>query len=370
MCSFVRYDFCHGMAHVCSFPDRRTEERKMKTTITISLLVWALLASGSHAQNTTNFPHIGHVDRFDPALNELIPADAKVEVLCGGFEWAEGPVWVPEEGNKFGGFVLFSDIPHNAVMKWQEGSGVTLFMKPAGYTGVADYGREPGSNGLALDASGRLVLCEHGDRRLSVVTSGGGKMTLADRWNGKRLNSPNDLAIRKNGDIFFTDPIYGLPRRAEDPLREIDFCGVYRLQLDGTVTVQYRDMSRPNGIAFSPDEKTLYVANSDGSDPVWRAFPVQADGNLGAPKPFFDASQDDRIPRGGGDGLKVDLQGNVFATGPGGVLVLSPKGELLGRIVTGEAIANVGWGNDGSVLYLTSDMYLCRIQTKTQGTGF
>ena len=342
----------------------------MKTITITAPLTMALLISISHAQNTTNYPLIGHVDHFDASLDSLISKDAKIEVLCGGFEWAEGPVWVPEEENEFGGFVLFSDIPHNAVMKWQEGTGVTVYMKPAGYTGVADYGQEPGSNGLALDANGRLVLCEHGDRRLSVLTAGGGKLTLADRWNGKRFNSPNDLAIRKNGEIFFTDPIYGLPERADDPRREIDFCGVYRLRNDGTVTVQYRGISRPNGIAFSPDEKILYVANSDGGDPVWRAFPVQEDGNLGSPKPFFDSSKKDRIPRGGGDGLKVDVHGNVFATGPGGVLVLSPKGKLLGRIVTGEAIANVGWGNDGSVLYLTSDMYLCRIQTKTKGDGF
>ncbi|MDP6721027.1 MAG: SMP-30/gluconolactonase/LRE family protein [Pirellulaceae bacterium] len=342
----------------------------MRTTITTTTLMLALLVSSSQAQNTTNFPLIGHVDRFDSSLDGLISKDATIQVLCGGFEWAEGPVWVSEAENKFGGFVLFSDIPHNAVMKWQEGTGVTTYMKPAGYTGVADYGAEPGSNGLALDPSGRLVLCEHGDRRISVLTANGGKLTLADRWEGKRLNSPNDLAIRKNGEIFFTDPIYGLPNRADDPLREINFCGVYRLQKDGTVTLQYRGISRPNGIAFSADERTLYVANSDGRDPIWRAFPVQEDGNLGTPRPFFDCSKEDRIARGGGDGLKVDLHGNVFATGPGGVLVLSPKGKLLGRIVTGERIANVGWGNDGSVLYLTSDMYLCRIQTKTKGVGF
>ena len=342
----------------------------MRMNIVLPGLLLALLACQSYAQNTTNFASIGHVDRFDPALDGLISADAKIEVLCGGFEWAEGPVWVPEEGNKFGGFVLFSDIPHNAVVKWQEGVGSSTFMKPAGYTGVADYGAEPGSNGLALDPKGRLVLCEHGDRRISVLSAGGGKMTLADRWEGKRFNSPNDLAIRKNGEIFFTDPIYGLPKRENDPTREIDFCGVYRLQTDGTVTLQSRVVSRPNGIAFSPDEKTLYVANSDGRDPIWRAFPVQADGNLGMPTPFFDASKQEHIRRGGGDGLKVGVDGNVFATGPGGVLVISPGGKLLGRIVTGERIANVGWGNDGSVLYLTSDMYLCRIQTKTKGVGF
>jgi gluconolactonase len=329
-----------------------------------------LSAATASAQNTTNFPKIGHVDRFDPDLDGLIAKDATIEVLCGGFDWAEGPVWVPEKGNRFGGYVLFSDIPHNAVMKWQEGTGVSVFMKPAGYTGVADYGREPGSNGLALDAKGRLLLCEHGDRRISMLTEGGGKVTLADRWNGKRLNSPNDLAVHSSGDFYFTDPIYGLPKRENDPMREIDFCGVYRRAKDGTVTLQSMDLSRPNGIAFSPDEKTLYVANSDGNDPVWRAFPVKDDGSLGEPRPFFDSSKEDRIPRGGGDGLKVDKNGNVFATGPGGVLVLSPKGKLLGRIVTGERIANVGWGNDGTVLYLTSDMYLCRIKTQTRGAGF
>jgi len=339
-------------------------------TITTTTLLIALLVGISPAQDTTNFPHIGHVDRFDTSLDNLLAKDMAIEVLCSGFEWAEGPVWVPEEGNDFGGFVLFSDIPRNAVMKWQEGTGVSVFMKPSGYTGVTDYSAEPGSNGLALDASGRLVSCEHGDRRISVLTTGGGKLTLADRWNGKRFNSPNDLAIRANGEIFFTDPIYGLPKHADDPLREIDFCGVYRLRTDGSVSVQCREISRPNGIAFSPDEKILYVASSDEKDPLWRAFPVQEDGNLGSPKTFFDPSQDDRIPNGGGDGMKVDVHGNIFATGPGGVLVLSPKGKLLGRIVTGERIANVAWGNDGSVLYLTSDMYLCRIKTKTTGVGF
>ena len=153
-------------------------------------------------------------------------------------------------------------------------------------------------------------------------------------------------------------------------MREIDFCGVYRLQKDGAVSLQSKEISRPNGIAFSPDHKTLYVAPSDGRDPVWRAFPVKEDGSLGSPRAFFDSSKQERISRGGGDGLKVDAKGNVFATGPGGVLVIAPEGKLLGRIVTGERIANVGWGNDGSVLYLTSDMYLCRIKTLTRGAGF
>ena len=317
-----------------------SQTRQLRRTRAVSQLIltvsiaFSLRTPVCLAQNTTNFPVIGHVDSFEPALDQFISPDAKIQVLCGGFEWAEGPVWVPEAGNKFGGYVLFSDVPHNVVMKWQEGIGATVFLKPAGYTGATNYGKEPGSNGLALDAKGRLTSCEHGDRRISVLTAEGGKMTLADRWEGKRFNSPNDLAIRNNGDIFFTDPIYGLPGHADDPRREIDFCGVYRLQPDGTVTVQTIEIARPNGIAFTPDHKTLYVANSDGQDPVWRAFPVKEDGNLGAPTVFFDSSKEARISPGGGDGLKVDKSGNVFATGPGGVLILSPQGKLLGRIVT------------------------------------
>ena len=202
--------------------------------------------------NTTNYPTIGKVVRLDPAMDDLVPKDAKIEVVADGFEWSEGAVW-----NRADKSVLFSDIPRNSVMRWVEGRGVTLFLKPAGYTGATDYGKEPGSNGLAFDTSGQLISCEHGDRRLSVMTKNGGKRTLVDNYQGKRLNSPNDLAIKSNGDIYFTDPPYGLPKRYEDPRRELDFCGVYRLAKDGTLTLLTKEMTRPNGIAFSPDEKTL-----------------------------------------------------------------------------------------------------------------
>jgi gluconolactonase len=335
--------------------------------VSLCILGATLNFGGLRAQDTINFPTIGHVERFEADLDVLIAPDATIEVLAGGFDWSEGPVWIPEQGNPFGGYLLFSDIPRNSVIKWQEAVGASVFLKPSGFTGLGNYGREPGSNGLALDLQQRLVFCEHGDRRISQLTPGGGKITLADRWQGKRFNSPNDLAVRSNGDIFFTDPIYGLPQHENDALREIDFCGVYRVEPNGTVTLQCQTISRPNGIAFAPGHQTLYVANSDGKDPIWRAFPVMDDGNLGEPRAFFDSSKEQRISVGGGDGLKVDTAGNVFATGPGGVLVLSPDGRLLGRIVTGERISNVAWGNDGSVLYLTSDMYLCRIKTLTRG---
>jgi len=312
-----------------------------------------------------NYPTIGQIVREDPRLDQLIARDARIEVLASGFEWSEGPVWI-----KDGGYLLFSDIPRNSVMKWKEGEGIALFMKPSGYTGVADYGGEPGSNGLLLDKQGRLVMCEHGDRRVSVMPWDGGKRTLVDNYMGKRLNSPNDAVFKSNGDLYFTDPPYGLPRQFEDPRRELDFCGVYRLSTDGKVTLLTKEMTRPNGIAFSPDEKTLYVAQSDPRRAIWMAFPVLADGTIGTGRVFYDVtSLVGKLP-GLPDGMKVDKDGNLFATGPGGVLVFAPDGKYLGRIDTGERTANCAWGDDGSALYITADMYLCRVKTKTKGLGW
>lgn len=326
----------------------------------------AAVASTAIAQDTLNFPQIGEIIRLDPALDELIAKDAKLEVISSGFVWTEGPVWVPDDS---GGHLLFSDIPQNSVMKWKEGAGASLFLKPSGYTGVADYGAEPGCNGLLIDDKGQLVSCEHGDRRLSVITKGGGKRTLVDNYEGKRLNSPNDACYKSNGDLYFTDPPYGLPNRWEDPLRELDFCGVYRLAKDGKLTLLTNEMTRPNGIAFSPDEKTLYVAQSDPTAAIWKKFPVNEDGTLGEGVLFYDVTEQVGKLPGLPDGMKIDAKGNLFATGPGGIHIFSPEGKLLGRISTGEATSNCAWGNDGSTLYITADMYLCRIQTTTKGAG-
>ncbi|MCA9045718.1 MAG: SMP-30/gluconolactonase/LRE family protein, partial [Planctomycetaceae bacterium] len=232
-----------------------------------------------------------------------------------------------------------------------------------------EYGGEPGSNGLLLDPKGRLVCCEHGDRRLSVLTKDGGKRTLVDNYKGKRLNSPNDAVFHANGDLYFTDPPYGLPKQYDDPRRELDFCGVYRLSTSGEVTLLTKEMTRPNGIGFSPDGKTLYVAQSDPEAALWKSFPVKEDGTLGPGKVLFDAT--DAVEKGWPglpDGMAVDKDGNLFATGPGGVYVFSAAGKLLGRISTGERTANCTFGGpDNSILYITADMYLCRIQTKTCG---
>lgn len=322
----------------------------------------AILALSAFAQRTTNFPAIGKIHRDDPRFDKLIPPDAKIEVLASGMAWAEGPVWV-----KDGGHLLFSDIPRNSVMMWKPGAGVSLFLKPSGYTGSVEYGAEPGSNGLVMDPEGRLVSCEHGDRRISRLEKNGGKRTLADNYMGKRLNSPNDATFKSNGDLYFTDPPYGLPKNWDDPRRELDFCGVFRLSRDGKLTLLTRELARPNGIAFSPDEKTLYVAQSDPQRAIWMAFPVKADGTLDKGRVFHDATNlAGKLP-GLPDGMKVDKQGNLFATGPGGIHVMAPDGTHLGRIETGERTANCAWGDDGTVLYITADMYLCRIKTSTRG---
>jgi len=313
-------------------------------------------------------PTVGRVERLDPRLDALVPPDAAIEVLAMGFAWSEGPVWVADDrGGLPAGTLLFSDIPHNRVHCWKAGEEVSIFLEPAGFTGPAAYGRERGSNGLALDREGRLVSCEHGDRRVSVLEQDGGKRTLADAWEGKRFNSPNDLAIHSSGAIYFTDPPYGLPQGFDDPRREIDFCGVYRIGTDGKVTLLCNTMTRPNGIAFSPDEKKLYVAQSDPQAPLWKVFTVAADGTLDEGRTFFDASSLAKTRRGNPDGLKADVQGNLFATGPGGVLVIAPDGTHLGTLLTGQATANCCFGEDGRTLFITADALLCRVRLTTSG---
>jgi gluconolactonase len=311
------------------------------------------------------YPSIGRIERADPRLDALVPPGAVLEKLAEGLDWSEGPVWIRD-----GGYLLFSDIPRNSVMKWKEGEGLSLFMKPSGYTGQSPRGGEPGSNGLLVDAAGRLVLCQHGDRRLVRVEKDGRWTTLVDRYQGKRLNSPNDAVFKSNGDLYFTDPPYGLLGKDRETLGELGFCGVYRLGTDARLTLLTDRMTRPNGIAFSPDEKTLYVAQSDPERAVWMAFDVTGDGLIANGRVFFDATAWVGKLKGLPDGMKVDQAGNLFAAGPGGINVFSPDGTLLGRINSGEATANCAFGDDGSTLYVTADMYLCRIKTNTKGLGF
>jgi gluconolactonase len=333
----------------------------------LPLLVGFLPSGSGLAAEATVKKTLGTIERKDPRLDTLVPKDAVLEVLAEGFAWTEGPVW-----DKKNGRVLFSDIPANAINEWTTAGGIKLFLKPSGYSGSAPFtGREPGSNGLTYDALGRLVLCQHGNRQIARLEKDGTFKTLADRYQGKRLNSPNDLAYRSNGDLYFTDPAYGLPKTFDDPARELTFTGVYRLAKDGSVTLLVQDLKAPNGIAFSPDEKTLYVAQSHPEKAVVMAYDVQADGSVKNGRVFFDMTPWVGKDRPGlPDGLKVDRAGNLFVTGPGGVHVLTAKAEHLGTMATGVPTANCAFGEDGSTLFVTANTTLCRIRLATRGAGF
>lgn len=337
--------------------------RRSITALTLPALGMAMAIPATLASQAGPGTPRGPVSK-DPRFETLVPSTATLEKLADGFRWSEGPVW-----NSKTGALLFSDIPNNVVHKWREGEGLSDFLRPSGYTGSEAFtGREPGSNGLTFDAKGRLVLCQHGDRRVARMDGLGRFTTLADRYEGKRLNSPNDLVYKSNGDLYFTDPPYGLPETFTDPRRELGFNGVYRLTPNGRLTLLVRDLKAPNGIAFSPDERTLYVAQSDPERPVIMAYPVEDDGTVGTGRVLLDTIGEAQAGKKGlPDGLKVDLQGNLFATGPGGVLVIAPDGTHLGTIETGVPTANVAWGDDGSVLYITANDLLYRIKTATKG---
>lgn len=309
------------------------------------------------------YSSFGEIERLDPAIDALIPADAELELLAEGLVWAEGPVWVPD-----GGYLLFSDIPPNSIYRWNEDEGVSLFMRPSGYDGRRTDIPEPGSNGLALDLDGSLLLAEHGNRRIaeleSLAAPNGEQRTIVDHYQGKRLNSPNDLVVTSSGNIYFTDPPYGLAtQQVDDPDKELDYQGIYLIRRPGDEIVLLAKQSRPNGIGLSPDEKTLYVSNSDGSAPYIYAYDIEGDGTLGARRVFFDASGLIRGGRRGApDGMTVDAHGNLWAAGPGGILIIDPDGRHLGSLLTGQATANCTFDDEGAALYITADGVLGRLK--------
>lgn len=309
------------------------------------------------------YPTTGSIERYSELVDSIIPPDAAIEILASGFSWSEGPLWLPEQE-----MLIFSDVPTNTAYAWQEGDTIaSVYLKPSGATGeMAENG--PGSNGLALGPDGKLILCQHGDRRLATTTlpvkapAAATFETLAEIFEGKRFNSPNDLVFHPvNGDIYFTDPPYGLPGGADSELKELSFHGVFRLSKDGTVTVMDTTLTRPNGIAFSPDGKTAYVANSDPEAALWMTYDVNEAGDFVNPGLFYDATTLVADNPGLPDGLKVSSNGTIFATGPGGVLLFSPEGKSLGLIRTGKSTANCAFGPDERCLYMTAHDQLLRI---------
>ena len=334
----------------------------MKNTIPfLILLVWMFSCKGSDESTAEETTSVGSIERIDPAIDNLIDPSATIEVLSDGYEWSEGPVWVESEN-----MLLFSDVPTNTVYKWTEEDSIEIFLKPSGYTGeTASGSREEGSNGLALNPDGKLVLCQHGDRRLAALEAPldapeSTFSTLAGAYDGKKFNSPNDVAIRRNGDYFFTDPPYGLPRNAT---QETPFQGVYKLS-NGAVTLLVDSLTRPNGIAFMPGEKALVIANSDREKAMWYAYDLSDDDQLINGRIFHDATEAGRSESGLPDGLKIDRDGNVFATGPGGVWIFNKDAKLLGKIKLPVATANCAFSADEKTLYMTADNYLLRMKMR------
>jgi gluconolactonase len=304
---------------------------------------------------------LGQVVRLDPALDEIVPTPSRIEKVAGGFLFGEGPVWVRD-----GGYLLFSDPNDNRIYRWSPDGDVSVFRTKSGYTGadIAEYG-QPGSNGLTLDREGRLTINEHGNRRVTRLEKNGQLTVLADRWDGKRLNSPNDLVYRSDGALYFTDPPFGLPKAFDDPRKELPYSGVFRVA-DGRVQLLTTDLLGPNGLAFSPDEQFLYVSDWDVKRKVVMRYRVERDGTLSNGEVFFDMT--DAPGEEALDGLKVDQKGNLYVSGPGGVWILSPRGRHLGTIQAPELPANFAWGDaDGRTLYMTARTGLYRVRLKIPG---
>ena len=306
---------------------------------------------------------IGSLEFLDPRMEDLIDKNAKIELLAEGFDWAEGPVWV----DRLNG-VLFSDVPNNKVYMWNEKKGLSIFLEPSGMTNYSPTNKTDGSNGLALDKNGNLILCQHGDRTVARLKKWNFKKPsfdiIVEKYEGKRLNSPNDLVFDKSGSIYFTDPPYGLKIQDDDPLKELNFNGIYRWSESKGIELLSKSMKRPNGIILSEDEKTVYVGNSDKDNNVIIAFDNNKNGLVNE-RVFFDGNKLSKNRVGLFDGLKLHSSGIIFTTGPGGVLLLDSKGKHLGTIMPGKATANCAFDSDESYLYLTSDNVLARIKLKS-----
>jgi gluconolactonase len=347
----------------------------MKQILTAFLLTTLLSCNNNSNTKSAMYKTTGTIIQYDEALSSIIDTTTKAEIIAEGYEWSEGPLWIEKHN-----MLLFSDVPMNTVYKWTAEKGAEVYLKPSGYTGTTPSKcKEPGSNGLTLDTDGHLVLCQHGDRAVSLMDApfdmpAAKFITLVNKYDNKKLNSPNDLVFNSSGELFFTDPPYGLlTQNDNDAAKEIPFNGVYKVKKDGTVILLVDSITRPNGLAFLPGEKQILIANSDPAKPVWYIYDVAGDSltnarpdePFGRGKIFYSAAEERKTMQHGlPDGLKINKEGIVFATGPGGVYIFNSEGKKLGLIKLENATSNCAFSPDEKILYVTNDMYVLRIRLK------
>ena len=322
-----------------------------------------LILSGLCLKGTSQTKISAQVVKYSSKLDDIISEKAQVEVIAQGFIWCEGPLWVEKEQ-----MLLFSDVPANTIYKWTKQKGKEVYLKPSGYTSTVKRGGETGSNGLMLNSKGQLVLCQHGDRRVALMNASLQKpepkfVTLAGSYQGKKFNSPNDAALRSNGDIFFTDPPYGLEKNMDDPSKETKYQGVYKASANGKVTLLTDSITRPNGIAFFPGEKRILVANSDPEKPFWYVYDIGKNDALTNGRIFYNATKDSKTDQGVPDGLKIDSKGIVYATGPGGVWIFDKQGNVLGKIKVNDLTSNCSISKDRT-LYITANHAVLKVKLK------
>lgn len=326
------------------------------------LLIFLLISANVMAQQ--KYKTTGSIERLDSEINQIISPDAVPEIIAEGFDWSEGPLWVEKYK-----MLLFSDVPRDTIYKWTEAKGKEVYLTPSGYTGTTPRGGEMGSNGLTLNKNGGLVLCQCGNRQMAVMDAPLNQpapkyVPIANAYKGKKFNSPNDAVYNSKGELFFTDPPYGLEKQMADPAKEIPFQGVYKVTKNGEVVLLIDSLARPNGIAFLPGEKTLLVANSDAQNPYWYAFDLDDNSNIINQRIFYSAAVNDRTLRGLPDGMKVDKAGHVFASGPGGIWIFNKDAKLLGKIRLQESASNCSLSGDEKTLYITNDMNVLRLKMR------
>jgi len=326
----------------------------------ICLNVWACQQKKIllHPEITTS------VQVIDNEIYKVIDLGTKIEILANGFTWSEGPLWLPTLQK-----LIFTDVPENTIYSWDDKHGKQVYLKPSGYTIINPNGGTEGANGLILDHYGKLILCQHGNRSVARMDAPVNEPKpnfeyLAKAYKGKLFNSPNDICLSRSGDMYFTDPPYGLPKQDNDPIKELPFNGIYLMKKNGTLILIDSSLTKPNGIALSKDEKYMIVANSDEKNAIWVKYMLDDDKNITSKRVFADMTHLVPKQKGLPDGLKIHKKGYIFATGPGGVLIFHPDGRHLGTINTGQATANCAFDEDEKYLYMTAHKYLMRIKIK------